>query len=601
MNPYFIRPEKEQGLEKHLAGRHDQSTHAGGGSGSSAKPIQRIPESASQRNNIISSTKPYVGLSDKSKQVANRISPSTRLGTEENFTAKAVYTDEQGRQYNLEVIQTIDESASGYRDVRGQVTYSPLVPDAPLDAGTYAWGEPKDSLVYKGKGTINSFIPYVETTISSLDVSSNYRRRGLATAMLEFARRESGDVAVFHSWDLTADGSEFAQATKSVQKHQYGTHDQSTHGNNRVAGVPEGIDLEGKRYSLAAITELNRVRNNYQDAKYEAGKVATQERLKHDNTADGTKAYVESLENNKELQAARKELEENYLFKDAMNVKDANGVRLGDKSDPATGEDPEDYFLRKGATPKTGGADFDKDVVFYDNATDSEKFKGIRTTAEESIQVATQDFLEFADSADMAIVIPQSKLNTMMADGRYKTVHETRQSGGPDGKTADEYIDHRLLYENAAYGYDHTTPVEARPVSGMMVGEGGHVYDGIRAYGGSKPAEIVLKPEVRERTTWTEGDSLNLFTGGKSLSSTIFEPNYTAQKATVYRKGSGENYFKSKGFAFNTLVEIQVHGGVKVSDIGKVRFFNSPPSQALANRLEKAGIPYETIPTDEGA
>jgi hypothetical protein len=110
-----------------------------------------------------------------------------------------------------------------------------------------------------------------------------------------------------------------------------------------------------------------------------------------------------------------------------------------------------------------------------------------------------------------------------------------------------------------------------------------------------------LKPEVRERTTWTEGDSLNLFTGGKSLSSTIFEPNYTAQKATVYRKGSGENYFKSKGFGFNTLVEIQVHGGVKVSDIGKVRFFNSPPSQALANRLEKAGIPYETIPTDEGA
>lgn len=386
------------------------------------------------------------------------------------------------------------------------------------------------------------------------------------------------------------------------QKHQYGHHDQSTHGNNHVAGVPEGIDLEGKRYSTSAILELQRVANNYGQARYDANQKATQERLKFNNVEEGTKAYVESLKNNKELQAARKELEENYLFKDAMNVKDAKGIRLGDKISE-TNENPEDYFLRVGVNPPMAlsPSAMDAPVKFWHDSIDSTKFADIKTTPEESIQVATKDFLEFAETADSVIVIPQSKLNTMMADGRYKTVHETRQSGGPEGKTFDEYIDHRLIYENAAYGYDNSTPVESRPVSGMLVGQGGHVADGIKSYGGSKPAEIVLKPEVKERTTWTDNDSLNRFVAGTSFKSTILPSSYMAKNATVYRKGSGQNFFNTRAFGENNMIELQIHGGVKVSDIGKVRFFNSPPSKALATRLEKAGIPYETIPTDEGA
>ena len=73
-----------------------------------------------------------------------------------------------------------------------------------------------------------------------------------------------------------------------------------------------------------------------------------------------------------------------------------------------------------------------------------------------------------------------------------------------------------------------------------------------------------------------------------------------SQQATVYRKGSGKNFFNTRAFGENNMIEIQVHGGVKVGDIGKVRFFNSPPSKALASRLEKAGIPYETVPLEEG-
>lgn len=388
-----------------------------------------------------------------------------------------------------------------------------------------------------------------------------------------------------------------------IQKHQFGHHDQSTHAPHKITGVPEGIDLEGKRYSTAAIVELARVKNNYEDAKYEAEKIATQERLKHNDTAEGTKAYVQSLENNKELQASRKELEENYLFKDAMNLHDANGVRLGEKwkDNIYEPETPEDYLLRVGTHTEAvfGEGDYGDDIRFWHDDIDSTKFAGIRTNPEESIQVATKDFHEFANTAESVVVMPQSKLNTMMADGRYKTVHETGQSGATVGKTSEEYLDHRSVYESVAYGYDDSTPVEARPVSGMLIGQGGHVSDGVSIYGGSKPAEIVLKPTVRERTTWTDNDSLNRFVAGKSFASTVLPANYMSQQATVYRKGSGKNFFNTKAFGENNMLEIQVHGGVKVSDIGKVRFFNSPPSKALASRLEKAGIPYETVPLEE--
>jgi hypothetical protein len=144
-----------------------------------------------------------------------------------------------------------------------------------------------------------------------------------------------------------------------------------------------------------------------------------------------------------------------------------------------------------------------------------------------------------------------------------------------------------------AYGYDDSTPVEARPVSGILMQGGYHPTDALSVYGGKKATEIILKPETRERTTWTDNDSLNTFRAGRTVSSTVFSANDTAHKAAVWRKATGKNYFETKNFRSH-LTEIQVHGGIKTSDIAKVRFF-SPPSASAIARLTKLDIPYEVV------
>lgn len=418
------------------------------------------------------------------------------------------------------------------------------------------------------------------------------------------------------------------ERAKKLEKHLYGQHDQSTHAPHKRAGVPDGVDLDGKRFSAAARLELGTKIRDYESAEWNArargydkavASLSTgselDDRYNRDRVNDAywTKTPTPEQQRIKdiiktevdadpEVARLKAELEDNYLFKDAMAVHDANGMLLGDKprGEGPFSETPSAYLSRVIA----GGADnglpleaYEKPTKFYSKEFNSDEFKDIRTTPEESVKIATDDFLEFASTGESVVFMPQDKLNQVLADGRVKTAHETRSSTA--GQGTEEYIDHRLVYESVAYGYGDDTPIETRPVSGLLVGEGGYPSEAHSIYGGKRPAEIVLKPEVANRTTWTDGDSLNSFRAGTAFDSTIFRPTYLAAEAAVYRKGTGKNYFKTKTFASQRPIEIQVHGGIKVSDIGKVRFY-TPPSKAVAARLERQGIPYETVPLPEG-
>lgn len=404
-----------------------------------------------------------------------------------------------------------------------------------------------------------------------------------------------------------------------IEKHMAGKHDQSTHAPQSRKGVPAGIDLEGKRFDSAARKEFTSKVHAYQDALTEAYRRSWKELgiseanpdfefrrrewsnaiTGRDTTPEGLalKAKIDaSLQNNAEYQAARKALEENYIFKEAMNVRDANGVRLGDKDKPndwAFSDSPEEYLLRKGVGGWTEGdsTDYSADVDFK-NSELNERAKGIRVTPEEGARVATDDFRAAAAKGETVVIMPQDKLNQVLSSGRVKTVHETGTSTA--GQSTQDYIDHRLIYESAAFGYDNSTPIEARPVSGILKLGDSLPSEALSIYGGKRPTEIVLKPEAKERTTWTAGDSLNTFGTATALDATSFSPSSVGQAAAVYRKATGENYFSSGLYMPNSLREAQVHGGVKVSDIATVRFY-SPPSASAISKLDKAGIPYEVI------
>jgi hypothetical protein len=390
-------------------------------------------------------------------------------------------------------------------------------------------------------------------------------------------------------------------------------------------GVPFGIDLEGKRFSDAARKEFTAKANAYGDARHDAILKAYEDLgMSPDDYYDKKKftdAYLgrddspeilelkrridDSFAANADYQKARTELEANYIFRDAMNLTDANGVRFGDRwrREDSFDELPEGYLLRmaRGGVEQPNLEIFNESSDFRDRYAPSEandeltdRATSIFVTPEEAIETSSNDFRSAAAKAETVIIMPQDKLNQVLSSGRIKTVHETGTSGV--GSNRPEYIEHRQIYESAAFGYDNDTPLEARPVSGILKLGGELPTDALAIYGGKRATEIVLKPETKDRTTWTQGDSLNTFGSAVALDAQLFPPNKTARDATVYRQATGKNYFEDGRFQPNSMLEAQVHGGIKTSDIAQVRFF-SPPSASAIAKLEAQGIPYEVIET----
>lgn len=222
----------EKALYKHLAGKHDQSTHGHGVKANNAMPVPK-DKPVAQKYNLISATAPYVGLTGKAKAVAQRISPviSSNTGITagsiyiphdyETTTKTATYEAANGQKFNLEykVISYNNKSTgkSESQDVR---------------VFAYKDGEPN----YIGDMMASRWdifgTPYM--TIMRIN-SQEQSNSALGTAMLEFARRET-EVPIFHSSDLSEEGIDFARTTKSVEKHLAGKHDQSTHGHGGSGG-----------------------------------------------------------------------------------------------------------------------------------------------------------------------------------------------------------------------------------------------------------------------------------------------------------------------------------------------------------------------------
>lgn len=232
-------------VEKHLAGQHDQSSHSHGGTGGKVtasvtpREAMKVPLGASPDNEV-STTFPYVGLSEKAQGIAASISDtkithnnppsqyaSINGGTE--TVATATYTDRDGTEHYMKVYEAPSADGTG---VNGMVmTFS-----SKQELDTFSATNDKQGVHYaKGyEGSLeygaNFRSPLM--TDGGLNASMIYKAgskgKGVATAMLEFARSIS-PMPIFHSTLLTEDGAEFARTTKSVEKHLAGQHDQSSH------------------------------------------------------------------------------------------------------------------------------------------------------------------------------------------------------------------------------------------------------------------------------------------------------------------------------------------------------------------------------------
>lgn len=419
----------------------------------------------------------------------------------------------------------------------------------------------------------------------------------------------------------------------TIEKHRLGEHDQSRHGRRKVSAVASNIDLDGKRFSEAEgeelakkVVTLTNLRDSTHDRltqeilgkkwedlpPYGTEKVATPDALKGTSLDEDGLLTVNQytardpdfwamVDADSAVVAARAEVEESYLWKEMMNLESQSGSRMGDNPDYVKDMLHSAQFFGAEDTPM---ADVQK--VIDDFGTGNSRIfvrdqkidvTGNSFTPAEVVASADSQWKEYIADSTPTVLVSASVAQQVVSQEKVKTIWETGKRPARAGQTSDRYMDRRAMYENLAFGYDDSNPVNLRSVSGTLT-NGTPYYEVLAIYGGKNTAAIDLKPSTRERTTFTTGDSLNTFGRPESLISPkgVTIPTRQAIQATFYQAATGRNYYKDYEFNFP---EIQVHGGITLGDIAGVRFFGNPSANVLST-LDRKGVPYtiERMPTD---
>ena len=200
------------------------------------------------------------------------------------------------------------------------------------------------------------------------------------------------------------------------------------------------------------------------------------------------------------------------------------------------------------------------------------------------------------DPENLRVRIPASStvLRKIAADGKLKSQHESGSSHGlydPELRSIHE----RLMFDTDSaqpiYGYVKPTKIEA----GDSLQRTG-VANFVSAYG---DAALVLKPEVKSRTTVTHGDSLMTDVGGAPAPVPLNDVHTASDK----RLAAGTTERTA------SYIEAQIHGGVTTNDIAKILVHEdqwlsdrSPDDVARRRAVLEAvfpGVPVEVIPKTE--
>ena len=196
------------------------------------------------------------------------------------------------------------------------------------------------------------------------------------------------------------------------------------------------------------------------------------------------------------------------------------------------------------------------------------------------------DSLPFGSRDDDHIVTVnagESAVTSIFSEGRYKTQFETKSSGG----TLNNRV--RAKQEVASFSMHPFVNPEMRPVYGQVHPDGfTEELDMTAAQYGN--IVLVLDKKVRERTTWTEGDSLMNVASHSSLTTPTFHG--------VSSYNQSRYYFSELdgGSDAGGYLEAQIHGGVKASDIKYVVLpaYNGV-GESLWETLVDYGVPKEII------
>jgi len=185
------------------------------------------------------------------------------------------------------------------------------------------------------------------------------------------------------------------------------------------------------------------------------------------------------------------------------------------------------------------------------------------------------------------VAIEAPDMLKVIKDGRFKTQHETRESNG----AYKPYL--RRQREMALAGVPLDTKASERPIYGYVAtqeqGSTPNTSDynqdryninngGVGQYGNVR---VVLKDDVRERTSYTIPDSLD----GYALARPLTEKHTlkTLSQAGVHHDLSLSHGGKER----EGYVEAQIHRGVKVSDIKKIYVMEEKKGKANTTAIKQ--------------
>lgn len=191
------------------------------------------------------------------------------------------------------------------------------------------------------------------------------------------------------------------------------------------------------------------------------------------------------------------------------------------------------------------------------------------------------------DKGFPVVAIEADDMLKVIGDGRFKTQHETRESNG----AYKPYL--RRQRELALAGVPLDTKASERPIYGYVAtqerGSTPNTSDynqdryninnsGVGQYGNVR---VVLKDDVRERSSYTIPDSLD----GYALARPLTEKHTfkTLSQAGVHHDLSLSHGGKER----EGYVEAQIHRGVKVSDIKKIYVMEEKKGKANTKSIRQ--------------
>jgi hypothetical protein len=192
-------------------------------------------------------------------------------------------------------------------------------------------------------------------------------------------------------------------------------------------------------------------------------------------------------------------------------------------------------------------------------------------------------------AAEIRVRIRPAHVLAFLRDGRYKTQFETGHSAG----YFDPAIRSRL--EEMMLGVPHETPDELRPVYGYL--SGSREAGPVAAYG---RVVLHLEPEVRRRSTFTVGDTLDQTEAAKLP---FFAPTPVDSPSLISVNAEKDvlaaSDFASLADAGHRYAEVQIYGQVRTRDVASVTFTRGvAPDGATRAQLCAVGIPFRTRPGD---